>query len=81
MQNSDEFSMDKTSNETTPLLHGNGKATTPKIENSHTGIYFCLIGFKQLFIYIYIYIYIHYIPSARAKQNRNVCNLKRWYIS
>ena len=42
MQNSDEFSMDKTSNETTPLLHGNGKATTPKIENSHTGIYLCL---------------------------------------
>ena len=38
MQNSDEFSMDKTSNEKTPLLHGNGKAETPKIENFHAGI-------------------------------------------
>ena len=43
MQNSDEFSMDKTSNKKTPLLHGNEKSATPKIEHSNTGMYFCLI--------------------------------------
>lgn len=47
IENSDEFSMDKTSNEKTPLLHDNEKAAIPQIENPSKGKKILL---KKMFI-------------------------------